>query len=153
MVSVSKRKVKTQGLKPGDSRKHSYDKCCFPLYFILTARNTILSGGYLLPHYISVSMVACEQALLGVGGGGGEGERGSIPKRACSQAIYIWGNWRCWKLSLLNDCRLYAPHSQIWPEYKLETASRFSNVYVGVAVVVAKAPLCLAGRSPLGRID
>ena len=25
--------------------------------------------------------------------------------------------------SLLKDCRLYAPHSQIWAEYKLETAS------------------------------
>ena len=82
MVSVSKRKVKTQGLKPGDSRKHSYDKCCFPLYFILTARNTILSGGYLLPHYISVSMVACEQALLGVGGGGGGGGKRIHPQES-----------------------------------------------------------------------
>ena len=74
MVSVSKRKVKTYGLKPGDYKKHSYDKCCFPLYFILTARNAILSGGYLLPHYISVSiyLVACEQALLGVGSGRGK---------------------------------------------------------------------------------
>ena len=89
MVSVSKRKVKTKGLKPRDYEKHSYDKCRFPLYFILTARNTILSGGYLLPHYISVSiyLIACEQALLGVGGE--EGERGSPLKRACSQAIYL----------------------------------------------------------------
>ena len=39
--------------------------------------------------------------------------------------LSIWGNWRCWRLSLLKDCRLYAPHSQIWPEYKLETASCF----------------------------
>ena len=63
----------------------------FSLYFILTARNAILSGGYLLPHYISVSifLVACEQALLGVGGG--RGERGSTAKRACSQAIYFGG--------------------------------------------------------------
>ena len=45
----------------------------FSLYFILTARNAILSGGYLLPHYISVSiyLVGCEQALLGVMAGGG----------------------------------------------------------------------------------
>ena len=56
MVSVSKRKVKTHGLKAGDYKKHSYDKCRFPLYFLLTARNAILSGGYLLPHYISVSI-------------------------------------------------------------------------------------------------
>ena len=88
MVSVSKRKVKTQGLKPGDSKKHSYDKCRFPLYFILTARNTILSGGYLLPHYISVSMVACEQALLGVGGGGG-GKR--IHPQESLLAGYLFG--------------------------------------------------------------
>ena len=33
-----------------------HDKCRFPLYFILTARNSILFGGYLLPHYISVSI-------------------------------------------------------------------------------------------------
>ena len=48
-----------------DYKKHSYDKCRFPLYFILTARNAILSGGYLLPHYISVSiyLVACSQAI------------------------------------------------------------------------------------------
>ena len=74
MVSVSKQKVKTLGLKPGDYKKPSYDKCRFPLYFILTARNAILSGGYLLPLYISVSiyLVACEQALLGVGGGRGK---------------------------------------------------------------------------------
>ena len=53
---------------------HSYDKSRFPPSFILTARNAILSGGYLLPHYISVSiyLVACEQALLGLGAGGGE---------------------------------------------------------------------------------
>ena len=52
----------------------------FLLYFTLTARNAILSGayisscGYLLPHYISVSiyLVVCEQALLGVGAGGGK---------------------------------------------------------------------------------
>ena len=60
----------------------------FSLYFILTARNAILSGGYLLPHYISVSiyLVACEQALLGVGAGGGKRIH---PKRTCSQAIYL----------------------------------------------------------------
>ena len=55
----------------------------------MTARNAILSGGYLLPHYISVSiyLVACEQALLGVGGG--RGKEDPPPKRACSQAIYL----------------------------------------------------------------
>ena len=45
---------------------HSYDKCRFPLYFILTARNAILSGGYLLPHYISVSIDLGELAMLEV---------------------------------------------------------------------------------------
>ena len=128
MVSVSKRKVKTSGLKPGDYKKHSYDECRFPLYFILTARNAILSGGYLLPHYISVSiyLVACEQALLGVGGGR---EKENPPPRELAPRLSIWGNWRCWRLSLLKDCRLHAPHSQIWPEYKLETASCFLMLF------------------------
>ena len=44
-------RIKARGFK-----KHPYDKCRFPLYFILTARNAILSGGYLLPHFISVSI-------------------------------------------------------------------------------------------------
>ena len=56
-----------------------------------------------------------------LGGGGREGERGSTPKRACSQAIYLG------ELAMLEVisvcCRLHAPHSQIWPEYELETAS------------------------------
>ena len=26
------------------------------------------------------------------------------------------------------DCRLYAPHCQIWPEYKLETASCLKSI-------------------------
>ena len=101
---------------------HSYDKCRVPLYFILTARNAILSGGCLLPHYISVSiyLVACEQALLGVGGGRGKEDP---PPRELARRLSIWGNWRCWRLSLLKDCRLFAPHSQIWPEYNLETTS------------------------------
>ena len=96
--------------------------CRFPLYFILTARNAIVSGGYLLPHYISVSiyLAACEQALLGVGGGRGKEDP---PPGELARKLSIWGNWRCWRLSLLKDCRLYAPHSRIWPEYKLETAS------------------------------
>ena len=77
-----------------------------------------------LPHYISESiyLVACEQALLGVGGGRGKEDP---PPRELARRLSIWGNWRCWRLSLLKDCRLYAPHSQIWPEYKLETASCF----------------------------
>ena len=78
--------------------------------------------GYLLPHYISVSiyLVACEQALLGVGGKRGKEDP---PPRELARRLSIWGNWRCWRLSLLKDCRLYAPHSQIRPEYELETAS------------------------------
>ena len=109
---------------PGDYKKHSYDKCRFPLYFILTARNTVLFGGYLLPHYISVSiyLVACKQALLGVGGGRGKEDP---PPRELAHRLSIWRNWRCWRLSLLKDCRLYTPHSQIWSKYKLETASCF----------------------------
>ena len=60
--------------------KHPYEaqgilillnKCHSPLYFILTASNAILSGVYLLPHYISISMYsACidfgELAMLEV---------------------------------------------------------------------------------------
>ena len=75
-----------------------------------------------MPHYISVSiyLLACEKALLGVGGRRGKEDP---PPRDLSRRLSIWGNWRCWRLSLLKDCRLYAPHTQIWPEYKLETAS------------------------------
>ena len=73
----------------------------------------MLSGGYLLPHYVSVSinLVACEQALLGLGGGRGKEDP---PPRELARRLSIWGNWRCWRLSLLKDCRLkiYAPHSQ-----------------------------------------
>ena len=29
---------------------------------------------------------------------------------------------------MLKDCRLYAPDSQIWPEYKLETASCYMKI-------------------------
>ena len=77
-------------IKAQDYKKHSHDKCLFPLYFILTARNAILSGGYLLPHYISVFiyLVACEQALLGVGGR--EGERGIHPQESLL-AGYLFG--------------------------------------------------------------
>ena len=68
---------------------HSYDKCRFPLYFILTARNAILSGGYLLPHYLSVSiyLVACGQALLKVGGGRGKED----PPQESLLAGYLFG--------------------------------------------------------------
>ena len=57
----------------------------------MTARNAILSGGYLLPHYISVSiyLVACEQALLGVGGGRGK-EDPPHPKESLL-AGYLFG--------------------------------------------------------------
>ena len=61
----------------------------FSLYFILTARNVILSGGYLLPHYISCIYLFGSLRASSLGGGGREGERGSTPKRACSQAIYL----------------------------------------------------------------
>ena len=57
----------------GRELKHPYEahgillnKCRFPLYFILTASNAILSGGYLLPHYISVSIDLGELAMLEV---------------------------------------------------------------------------------------
>ena len=105
----------------------------FSMYFILTARNAILSGGYELPHHISVSiyLVGCEQALLGVGVGRGKGDP---PPRELARRLSIWGNWRCWRLSLLIDCRLYAPHSQIWPEYELETASCSSYFALGPPV-------------------
>ena len=53
--------------------KHPYEaqgillnKCRFPLYFILTVSNAILSRGYLLPHYISVSIDLGELAMLEV---------------------------------------------------------------------------------------
>ena len=80
-----------------------------------------------MPHYISVSiyLAACGQALLGVGGG--RGKEDPHP-RELAPRLSIWGNWRCWRLSVLKDCRLSAPHSQIWPEYKLETASCLRNV-------------------------
>ena len=57
-----------------------------------------------------------------LGGGGGRGKEDPPPKEL-ARRLSIWGNWRCWRLSLLKDCRLYPPHGQIWPEYKLETAS------------------------------
>ena len=45
----------------------------FSLYFILTARNAILSGGYLLPRYISVSIYLVASKLFwGVGAEGGK---------------------------------------------------------------------------------
>ena len=56
--------------------------------------------------------------------GGGSGKENPPPRELARRlSTCIWGNWRCWRLSLLKDCRLYAPHSQIWPEYKMETAS------------------------------
>ena len=71
----------------------------------------------------------CRWLLIGslrassLGGGRQEGEGRSTPKRACSQAIYLGELAMLEVISLLKDSRLYAPHSQIWPEYKLETAS------------------------------
>ena len=43
-----------------------HDKCRFSLYYILTARNAILSDGYLLPHYISVSIDLGKLTMLEV---------------------------------------------------------------------------------------
>ena len=63
------------------------------------------------------------QILFSFWGRDGRKERGSTPKRACSQAIYLGELAMLEVIKLLKDCRLYAPHSQIWPEYKLETAS------------------------------
>ena len=67
--------------------------------------------------------------------GGGRGKE-DPPPRKLARRLSIWGNWRCWRLSLLKDCRLYAPHSQIWPEYELETASCFAS-YQSVMVCVS----------------
>ena len=94
----------------------------FSPVFHSDCKNVILSGGYLLHHYISVSiyLVACEQALLGVGGGRGKEDP---PPRELARSIANSPQIDSLRLSLLEDCRLYAPHSQIWPEYKLETAS------------------------------
>ena len=94
----------------------------FPkLYFILTAKKCNSIWWLLIASLISVSiyLVACEQALLGVGGGR---DKENPPPRELVRRLSIWGSWRCRRLSLLKDCRLYAPHSQIWPAYKLETA-------------------------------
>ena len=102
-----------------------------------------------MPHYISVSiyLVACEQALLGVGGGRGKEDP---PPRELARRL--WGNWRCWRLSLLKDCRLYAPQSQIWPEYKLETASCYlcATVYSTPEYYKSKCCVCLAVSVFLG---
>ena len=64
------------------------------------------------------------------GGGRAGGEKEDPPPRELTRRLSIWGSWRCWRLSLLKDCRLYAPHSQIWPEYKLETASCLQKLWV-----------------------
>ena len=58
--------IKAQELKhPYETQGILLNKC-FPLYFILTASNAILSGSYLLPHYISVSIDFGELAMLEV---------------------------------------------------------------------------------------
>ena len=50
-------RIKVRELKhPYEAQGIPLNKCRFPLYFILTASNAILSGGYLLPHCISVSI-------------------------------------------------------------------------------------------------
>ena len=57
-----------------DYKKHSYDKCRFPLYFILTARNAILSGGLYLCIYLFDSLRASLLAgylFGGIGDAGG----------------------------------------------------------------------------------
>ena len=61
-----------------------------------------------------------------LGSGGREGERGSTSKRACSQAIYLG------ELAMLE---VIAPHSQIWPEYKVETVSCLCNVLIVLNVI------------------
>ena len=107
---------------------HSDCKKCNSIWWLLIASLYLciyLFGSSPMPHWglkglREIYLVACEQALLGVGGGRGKED---LPPRELACSLSIWGNWRCWRLSLLKDCRLYAPHSQIWPEYKLETAS------------------------------
>ena len=59
---------------------------------------------------------------LSWGWGAGGGKR-THPQESLLAGYLFGGNWRFWRLSLLKDCRLNAPHSQKWPEYKLETAS------------------------------
>ena len=72
MVFVFKSKAKNvrieaRGLKhPYEAQGILLNKCRFPLYFILTASNAILSGVYLLPHYTSISIDFWELAMLEV---------------------------------------------------------------------------------------
>ena len=91
-----------------------------------------------MPHYISVSiyLVACEQALLGVGDGRGKEDP---PPRKLARRLSIWGNWRCWRLSLLKDCRLYAPPVSLldhftpcekFQEHLGESAFRMSRIQI-----------------------
>ena len=63
----------------------------FFFFISLTARNAILFGGYLLPHYISVSINLGELTVL--------------------------------KVITAKRLEADAPCGQIWPEYKLKTAS------------------------------
>ena len=57
-------RIKARELKdPYEAQDVLLNKCRFPLYFILTASNAILSGGYLLSHYISVSINLGELAM------------------------------------------------------------------------------------------
>ena len=81
-----------------------HDKCRFSLYFILIARNAILSGGYLLPHFFSVSIDLGELMMLEV---------------ITAKRLYT-----------------YTPRSQIWPEYKLKTASCISVIKKGYSFVL-----------------
>ena len=73
-----------------------------------------------------------------LGGGGREGERGSTP-RELARRLSIWGNWRCWRLSLLKDCRLYAPPVSLldhftpcekFQEHLGESAFRMSRIQI-----------------------
>ena len=57
-----------------------------------------------------------------LGGGGGRGKEDPPPRELARKAIYL-GELAMLEVITVKDCRLYAPHSQIWPEYKLETAS------------------------------
>ena len=60
-------RIKARELKhPYEAQGILLNKCRFPLYFILTVSNAILSGGYLLPHNISVSIDLGELAMLEV---------------------------------------------------------------------------------------
>ena len=97
---------------------------------------------------VSIYLVACEQALLGVGGGRGKEDP---PPRELARRLSIWGNWRSWRLSLLKDCSLthhtvkYGP-SLSWKQLLFFLKKTFSfTAFAKVDLALAKVDL---GRIP-----